>query len=206
MQFLCFLVKIVHMTVLNCGGILWYAQTYLCVYCKSSWLRIIAYSLLSVLPYWNHIYSYFKTAILVSYTLRCGYRGWEIDINGCYSLVQIAFAPICACNNDRRIWRYNANTLCSRDVADQFTILTKSPSWARCHAKRTDVTTPIENAWRRPNQHCKFNVLVARIDDHSNVCNYGVWARCHHTVLNCSAILGERFGWCLKMTFNTRYR
>ena len=81
-----------------------------------------------------------------------------------------------------------------------------SQNEAWCHAKRTDVTVPIENTWRRPNQHCKFNALVARIDDHSIVFNYVVWARCYHTVLNWPAILSERFVWCLKMTFNTRYR
>ena len=81
-----------------------------------------------------------------------------------------------------------------------------SQNEAWCHAKRTDVTVPIENTWRRPNQHCKFNALVARIDDHSIVFNYAVWARCHHTVLNWPAILSERFVWCLKMTFNMRYR
>ena len=99
----------------------------------------------------------------------------------------------------------------------QFTILTKSPSWSsllpivlrtRRGAKRTDVTIAmaIENTWRRPNQHCKFNAIVARIDDHSIVFNYAVWARCHHTVLNWPAILSERFVWCLKMTFDMRYR
>ena len=72
-----------------------------------------------------------------------------------------------------------------------------SQNEAWCHAKRTDVTVPIENTWRRPNQHCKFNALVARIDDHSIVFNYAVWARCHHTVLNWPAILCERFVWCL---------
>ena len=73
-----------------------------------------------------------------------------------------------------------------------------------CEADRRH--SAIENTWRRPNQHCKFNALVARIDDHSIVFNYAVWARCHHTVLNWPAILSERFVWCLKMTFNMRYR
>ena len=81
-----------------------------------------------------------------------------------------------------------------------------SQNEAWCHVKRTDVTVPIENTRRQPNQHCKFNALVARIDDRSIVFNYAVWARCHHIVLNWPAILSERFVWCLKMTFNTRYR
>ena len=41
------------------------------------------------------------------------------DIHGCYSLVKIAFAPICACKNNRRIWRHNASVLHSLDVTDQ---------------------------------------------------------------------------------------
>ena len=41
------------------------------------------------------------------------------DIHGCYSLVKIAFAPICAGKNNRRIWRHNASVLHSRDVTDQ---------------------------------------------------------------------------------------
>ena len=63
-----------------------------------------------------------------------------------------------------------------------FTILPKSPSWefptsdhsqneAWYHAKKTDVKTPIEDTGQRSNQHCKFNVLVVRIDDYSIVFN-----------------------------------
>ena len=52
---------------------------------------------------------------------------WEIDIHGCYSLVTVAFAPIGACKNNRRIWRHNASTSCSRDVTDHL--------WWRHHAK-----------------------------------------------------------------------
>ena len=44
---------------------------------------------------------------------------WEIDIHGCYSLVKIVFAPICACKNNRRIWRHNASISRSRDFTDQ---------------------------------------------------------------------------------------
>ena len=44
---------------------------------------------------------------------------WEIDIHGCYSLVKIAFAPICRCKNNRRIWRHNASISRPRDVTDQ---------------------------------------------------------------------------------------
>ena len=52
---------------------------------------------------------------------------WEIDIHGCYPLVQIAFAPICACKSNRRIWRHNANIPRSCDVRDQL--------WWRHNAK-----------------------------------------------------------------------
>ena len=41
------------------------------------------------------------------------------DIHGCYSLVKIAFAPICACKNNRQKLRHNANASRSRDVTDQ---------------------------------------------------------------------------------------
>ena len=45
--------------------------------------------------------------------------GDEIAIfTACYSLVKIAFAPICACKNNRRIWRHNASVQHSRDVTD----------------------------------------------------------------------------------------
>ena len=52
---------------------------------------------------------------------------WEIDIHGCYSLVKIAFAPICTCKNNRQIWRHNASISRSRDVTDQL--------WWRHNAK-----------------------------------------------------------------------
>ena len=57
--------------------------------------------------------------LLFSYTLSHEYLWWEIDILGCYSPVKIAFAPICACKNNRRIWRHNASTPCSHDVIGQ---------------------------------------------------------------------------------------
>ena len=44
---------------------------------------------------------------------------WEINIHSCYSLVKIAFAPICACKSNRQIWRHNASTPSSRDVTNQ---------------------------------------------------------------------------------------
>ena len=52
---------------------------------------------------------------------------WEIDIHGCKSVVKIAFALICSCNNNRGTSRHNASTLRSRDVADQ--------PWWRFNAK-----------------------------------------------------------------------
>ena len=61
---------------------------------------------------------------------------WEIDIHGCYSLVKIAFAPICACKNNQRIWRHNASISRSRDVTDQL--------WWRHNAK-SEKTVPDDN-------------------------------------------------------------
>ena len=52
------------------------------------------------------------------YTQSREYRV-EIDIHGCYSLAKIAFAPIWACKNNRRIWRHDTSTLRSRDVTYQ---------------------------------------------------------------------------------------
>ena len=47
-------------------------------------------------------------------------RWWEIDIRCCYSRVKIAFAPICTCKNDRRIWCHNTSASHSHDdVTDQ---------------------------------------------------------------------------------------
>ena len=55
-------------------------------------------------------------------------RGWwEIDIHGCYSLVKIAFAPICPCKNNPRIWRHNASSSRLRVVTD--------PLWWHHNAK-----------------------------------------------------------------------
>ena len=51
------------------------------------------------------------------YTLGVNTGWWEIDIHGCYSPVKFAFAPICLCKNNRRIWPHNAAS--SRDVTDQ---------------------------------------------------------------------------------------
>ena len=51
---------------------------------------------------------------------------WEIDINGCYSLVKIAFAPICGCKNNRRVWRHNVSNPRLRDATDQLPCITIS--------------------------------------------------------------------------------
>ena len=37
-------------------------------------------------------------------------KGRQIDINVCYLLVRINFAPICKCKNNRRIWRHSTST------------------------------------------------------------------------------------------------
>ena len=57
-----------------------------------------------------------KSNFLTRYAVNTGW--WEIDIHDCYSLVQIAFAPIYACKNNRQIWRHNASISRSRDVTD----------------------------------------------------------------------------------------
>ena len=61
---------------------------------------------------------------------------WEIDIHGCYSLVKIAFAPICARKNNRRIWHHNASASRSRDITYQL--------WW-CHNVKSEKTVPSNN-------------------------------------------------------------
>ena len=43
-------------------------------------------------------------------------RCLETDIHGCYSLVKSDFGPVCACKNNRRIWRHDISASGSRDV------------------------------------------------------------------------------------------
>ena len=50
--------------------------------------------------------------------------------------MKIAFAPICTCNNNRRIWRHNASTYHSRDVTDEL--------WWRHNANSEN-----DNLWRQ---------------------------------------------------------
>ena len=60
------------------------------------------------------------SAILIFFTCSAMNTGWwEIYIHSCYSLVKIAFAPICTCKNNRRTWHHNASTSHSLDVTDQ---------------------------------------------------------------------------------------
>ena len=61
---------------------------------------------------------------------------WDIDIHGWYSLVKIAFAPVCACKNNRQIWRHNVSASRSRDVKDQL--------WWR-HNVKSEKTVPGDN-------------------------------------------------------------
>ena len=67
---------------------------------------------------------------------------WEIDIRGCYWLVKIAFAPICTCKNNRRIWRHNARTPRSCDVTNQ--------AWWR-HNGKSEKTALCDNGVTREN-------------------------------------------------------
>ena len=57
--------------------------------------------------------------ISYSYMLSHEYRMVRNDIHCCYSLVKIAFVPICMCKNNRWIWRHNANNSRLRDVTNQ---------------------------------------------------------------------------------------
>ena len=119
-----------------------------------------------------------KLAILTKWQF-----GWRWRNVSCYHYLP-SIMKILACavqvNGAQIIWIYDSHEI----AILEFPTSDCSQNEAWCHAKRTDVTVPIENTWRRPNQHCKFNALVARIDDHSIVFNYAVWARCYHTVLN----------------------
>ena len=65
---------------------------------------------------WQNI-NWYK--FVFSYMLSCEYWWWEIDIHGCYSQVNIAFAPICTSKNNWWIWCHNASTSRSCDVTDQ---------------------------------------------------------------------------------------
>ena len=68
----------------------------------------------------NIAYGVFKIDEITFLTRQTVNTGrWEIDSHGFYSLVMIAFAPICTCKNSRRICRHNAITPRSRDVTDQ---------------------------------------------------------------------------------------
>ena len=91
-------------------------MVYVCVYAYT-----YAYMHMYICMFKHQHYFY------ISYTLGREYRVVRIDIHGCYSLVKIAFAPICACKNNRRIWRHNASISGSRDVTD--------PLWWRHNAK-----------------------------------------------------------------------
>ena len=91
--------------------------------------------------------------------------GWlEIDIHGCYSLAKIAFAPICAFKNNRRIWRHNASISRSRDVTDQL--------WWRHNAKSEKAV--LGDSCEMSDRWWLLAELCAR--RHKMVCN-GVWLR-----------------------------
>ena len=73
---------------------------------------------------------------LISYTLSCEYHVVRNRYSSCYSLVKIAFASICTCKNNRRIWRHNASASRSHDVTDQL--------WWR-HNVKSGKTVPSDN-------------------------------------------------------------
>ena len=108
--------------VLPCPGTdSWKMITYPKVVTSVSVLTIYC-DVITFLPWSKLDYSDFlhvKPWIPVSCGDTCLISTWlEIDIHGCYSLVKIAFAPICACKTNRRICRHNASGLHSRDVTD----------------------------------------------------------------------------------------
>ena len=50
------------------------------------------------------------------------YNWWVFDIHTFYSLVNIKFASMCTCKNNR-VWRHNANTKWLSDVTNQLMLL-----------------------------------------------------------------------------------
>ena len=77
---------------------------------------------------------------LTRWTVNTGW--WEIDIHGCYSLVKIAFAPIGAGKNNRRIWRHNVSTSRSRDdtiSSDDVTMLSQTFLIPQSHRTATSL-------------------------------------------------------------------
>ena len=62
-----------------------------------------------------------------SYTLTSLTREYrvEIDIHGCYSLVMMAFAPICMCRNNQWIWCHNVSTSHLCDVTDWTVVMSQ---------------------------------------------------------------------------------
>ena len=94
--------------------------------------------------------------LIISYMLnRVNTGWWEIDIHGCYSLAKIAFAPIYACKNNRRIWRHNASVPgCSFNT-----------------------TSPVSMVFRHRKVSCeKWQVMIWTSDD-MNVCVAQHWVK-----------------------------
>ena len=118
--------------------------------------------------------------------------GWqEIDIRGCYILVKIAFALICPCNNDRRIWRHSASTLGSSDITDQL--------WWR-HNTESEKTVLNDNGRIRLsvstiNRTYELSGIThvtpfRKYGKHSTgPSTYGPWARTYSKLFSCKPVL-----------------
>ena len=75
---------------------------------------------------------------------------WEISIRSCYSLVKIAFAPICICKNNQRIGCHDANISRFRDVTNQL--------WWR-HNDKLEKTV-LWQQWRNERSMILFSGIV----------------------------------------------
>ena len=99
------------------------------------YLHLVAY------PTWwkigiKHCGLKFEFKILISYTLGREYRVMRNRYLPLLFTSEDRLAPICACENNRRIWRHNASISRSRDFTD--------PLWWRHNAK-SETTVPGDN-------------------------------------------------------------
>ena len=80
-----------------------------------------------------------RFAFLTRQAVNTGW--WKINIHVCYSLVKIAFAPVCACKNNRQIWCHNASTSrlhASQISCDDVTILSQKRPYLSDNGEMSD--------------------------------------------------------------------